>query len=370
MGRKNKKKTKNDDVDTTTPPEIPQETPEQEIYPCYVRIRESLDSEDVVELPTEANGTIQLTTLTAQYADAIGLRFKSSTGGWRGIRVNGSVMDPPLEGWGDGDYYIVTAKTGDKRKLVDDEEQSVSQTKISRTGKDMIADLIVLGLPYSTTEEELREYFGRYGELAHNEIKFDLHTQKSRGYGFIRYTTVEAVEAVLAASHTIGGRKVEVRFPSKGTKDTTPCKLFIGRLAEGTTTDDLRETFAAYGPFKDVYIPNNFRGFGFVTFASQEIAYEVINSTHTCKGSIVKIGHPAPKVPGPANTQQLQQQTPNYEYNNIPIDYGYGSATAHKLDNYGYGGSQENTQMPSQAGMQDGYYTTGYFQSGGMQGPV
>lgn len=83
-----------------------------EKYPCYVRVCESADTDEIVELPTENNGTMLLSTITAQYPDAIGLRFKSDTGMWRGIRVTDDILDIPLEGWGDKEYYITIAKTG------------------------------------------------------------------------------------------------------------------------------------------------------------------------------------------------------------------------------------------------------------------
>ena len=34
----------------------------------------------------------------------------------------------------------------------------------------MLQDLIVLGLPYTSTEEDLKDYFEKYGELAHWEV--------------------------------------------------------------------------------------------------------------------------------------------------------------------------------------------------------
>ena len=36
--------------------------------------------------------------------------------------------------------------------------------------QDMLSDLIVLGLPYSSTEEDVKTYFEKYGELAHCEV--------------------------------------------------------------------------------------------------------------------------------------------------------------------------------------------------------
>ena len=81
-------------------------------YPCYVRIGASIGSEDFVELPTEKDGTMLLSTVTSQFPTAVGLRFKSESGSWRGIRVNEKIMDPPLEGWRNCDYYIVLPRKG------------------------------------------------------------------------------------------------------------------------------------------------------------------------------------------------------------------------------------------------------------------
>lgn len=39
-----------------------------------------------------------------------------------------------------------------------------------RNKKEMLQDLIVLGLPYSSTEDDVKEYFSQFGELAHWEV--------------------------------------------------------------------------------------------------------------------------------------------------------------------------------------------------------
>merc|ERR1711936_631813 len=94
-----------------------------ETYPCYVRISEGPESDEVIELPTEGDGKLMLTTITAQFPDAIGLRFKSDSGAWRGMRFIDGALEPPLEGWGYNDYFITTGgaaattKKAEKRKL-------------------------------------------------------------------------------------------------------------------------------------------------------------------------------------------------------------------------------------------------------------
>ena len=46
------------------------------------------------------------------------------------------------------------------------------EAKLIKTGKsgDYLSDLIVLGLPYKATDEDLKDYFSSFGELAMTEV--------------------------------------------------------------------------------------------------------------------------------------------------------------------------------------------------------
>jgi len=339
-----------------------------ESYPCYVRVTE-VGTEDIVELPTETDGTLLLSTITAQYPDGIGIKFKSESGAWRGVRVTQGILDAPLEGWGDGKYFITTVKAASKRKADDDCGP--------RSKKEMTQDLIVLGLPYSSTEDDLKEYFSTFGELAHWEIKTDRVSNKSKGFGFIRFTEANAAETVLESKHSIGGRDLEVRFPKRSGEDDTPTKLFIGRLPRGTTTEDLRDCFSDFGPLKDVYVPNNFRGFGFVTFASQSIAGEVMGKTHILKGNTLNVTHPSPRPDEKAQqNMHMQQVKQSYGFENMQGST-HGNKTQYIQGGYIQNGMHGSMQQPmsnqtsgwygsSQSNRGNAsYYSQGYFQSAG-----
>ena len=62
-------------------------------------------------------------------------------------------------------------------------------------------------------------------------------------------------------------------------------KLFVGRLASGTKQEDVNEYFSEFGELTDVFVPNPFRGFGFITFAEQEDAMKVLRGSHVIKVS-------------------------------------------------------------------------------------
>ena len=49
----------------------------------------------------------------------------------------------------------------------------------------MVKTLYVGNIPWSTTEEELQQYFAQYGEVAGCRIITERATGRSRGYGFV-----------------------------------------------------------------------------------------------------------------------------------------------------------------------------------------
>ena len=58
--------------------------------------------------------------------------------------------------------------TENKRKIDDHTETSINKKRME--GYKCV-DLIVLGLPWKTSEEELREYFEQYGELLMSQVR-------------------------------------------------------------------------------------------------------------------------------------------------------------------------------------------------------
>ena len=60
--------------------------------------------------------------------------------------------------------------------------------------------------------------------------------------------------------------------------------MFVGRLPATIRKEDLSEHFEKYGTLRDVYIPQPFRGFAFITFLTGEEAEMVIREQHIIKG--------------------------------------------------------------------------------------
>eukprot|EP00057_Strongylocentrotus_purpuratus_P033001 XP_789716.3 PREDICTED: TAR DNA-binding protein 43 [Strongylocentrotus purpuratus] len=266
------------------------------------------DPDSIIELPVEQDGTIMLSTIIAQFPSATGLKYRNpQSQGIRGLRViDERVYAPRSDGVWEDLIYVATFPKGivleqsisseNKRKGEDNRENPVGKT---RKIEAKTVDLIVLGLDYNTTDEEMKEYFGKYGELLMAHVKRDPVTQKSKGFGFIRYKDVDSQEGVVEKRHKIdlSSRWCEVKYPNTGgAVQPSRKKLFIGRLTSDTTKEDLFDIFSKYGEVVDVFIPKPFRGFAFVTMNSSKDADEIVGEDLIIKGNSVYINRAEPKA--------------------------------------------------------------------------
>ena len=76
----------------------------------------------------------------------------------------------------------------------------------------MGAKIYVGGLPYSATEQELSDLFGRHGGVASARIITDKFTGQSRGFGFVEMSSDGEAQAAITALNgsEMGGRTLTV----------------------------------------------------------------------------------------------------------------------------------------------------------------
>ncbi|HMB26436.1 MAG TPA: RNA-binding protein [Patescibacteria group bacterium] len=74
--------------------------------------------------------------------------------------------------------------------------------------------VFVGSLPFSTTEEELKEAFSKVGEVESANIIQDRETGRSRGFGFVEFKTDEAAQAAIEEFNEkeFNGRKIFVNI--------------------------------------------------------------------------------------------------------------------------------------------------------------
>jgi len=236
------------------------------------------------------------------------MKYRSpETKSLRGVRLVEERLIAPDEGW-DFDFFCTFPKNDGKRKSADLLESSTHKTKRMDVYR-RCSDLIVLGLPWKTTEEELKEHFGMYGDVIMAQIKKDTKTGQSRGYGFIRFDDFEVQKRVLSIRHVIDGRTCDVKIPNSKTAESSggqhSGKIFVGRTTEELSADDLREYFEKFGEVTDVFIPKPFRAFAFVTFLDTEVAQSLCGEDHIIKGVSVNISNATPKADRDRDGQRM-----------------------------------------------------------------
>jgi RNA recognition motif-containing protein len=72
--------------------------------------------------------------------------------------------------------------------------------------------LFVGGLPYTTTEEELKALFAQSGAVDSVTIVTDRYTGRSRGFGFVEMPSAEEAQAAIRRlnGQQVGGRTITV----------------------------------------------------------------------------------------------------------------------------------------------------------------
>jgi len=251
------------------------------------------------------------------------------------------------------------------------------------------------GLAWETTEESLREFFGKFGKITDAVVMRDRQTGQPRGFGFVTFEDPEVAKQVCGEQHSLDGRTVETKIsvpreqlapgqPTGGSAtnpepmpyeasgqnhDENSCKkLFLGGLPVSATEESLKEYFCKFGEVQEIQIMRDratgaSRGFGFCTFAGEGSAALALKEArrHEIDGKMVEIK--------PAETrEECSRQRGSYGKGGFgggyggpmrgggkggPPQYGggYGGGYGPAPGYGGYGGHQ----MPPQ-----GYYDQGY----------
>uniref|UniRef100_A0A8C7AVG8 Musashi RNA binding protein 1 n=1 Tax=Neovison vison TaxID=452646 RepID=A0A8C7AVG8_NEOVI len=110
-------------------------------------------------------------------------------------------------------------------------------------------------------------------------------TKRSRGFGFVTFMDQAGVDKVLAQSrHELDSKTIDpkVAFPRRAQPKmvTRTKKIFVGGLSVNTTVEDVKQYFEQFGKVDDAMLmfdktTNRHRGFGFVTFESEDIVEKV-----------------------------------------------------------------------------------------------
>ncbi|KAM1174839.1 hypothetical protein ACFX13_027973 [Malus domestica] len=280
-----------------------------------------------------------------------------------------------------------------------------------------VTRIFVARIPQSVTEANFRSHFEKYGEITDLYMPKDQGSKAHRGIGFITFENADSVETLMADTHELGGSNVVVdratpkasyrfdnlysfeedfrpvgrmaqqggygaynayisaatryaalgaptlydhpvpgpAFPRGESSRGLGKKIFVGRLPQEATSDDLRQYFGRFGRIVDVYVPRDpkrtgHRGFGFVTFGEDGVAERVSRRSHEICGQEVAIDTATPpEDAGMSGNFMMNNVEPFAGYGGPMRSYGrmYGSLD---FDDWGYGiGSGVGVARPSRA---------------------
>ncbi|XP_061559484.1 RNA-binding protein Musashi homolog 2 isoform X5 [Phycodurus eques] len=145
--------------------------------------------------------------------------------------------------------------------------------------------MFIGGLSWQTSPDSLRDYFSKFGEIRECMVMRDPTTKRSRGFGFVTFTDAASVEKVLAQQHhELDSKTIDpkVAFPRRAQPKmvTRTKKIFVGGLSANTVVEDVKQYFEQFGKVDDAMLmfdktTNRHRGFGFITFESEDIVEKV-----------------------------------------------------------------------------------------------
>ncbi|XP_062517065.1 heterogeneous nuclear ribonucleoprotein D-like-A [Corticium candelabrum] len=269
-----------------------------------------------------------------------------------------------------------------------------------------VGKAFVGGLSHSTTEESLATHFSKFGEILNTSVMRDPVTKVPRGFGFVEFKDPNVVELVARQEHFLDGKKVDPKqamVPGKGparavSTDANPSeyvgttkKIFVGGIAPGTTEDFMKDFFSSrYGAVDEVVFmydrsTNKPRGFGFVTFESEETVDKVVKDHFIeIKGKRVECKKAQPRpgekgyVPGSFPKSSVGRGRGHGRGGGMSGPQGYGGGRGFNAPsaNYGYGQDYQGyddynrSYGQYQYGQQGGYQAQGYPRAGGYDAYV
>ncbi|KAI3997416.1 hypothetical protein MKX01_017786 [Papaver californicum] len=179
--------------------------------------------------------------------------------------------------------------------------------------------IFVGGISREANEDTLKDHFNKFGEVVQTNILRYRNTGSARGFGFVLFSDKSVADKVLLEKHVILGKTVDVGKVVLRGKHNNPYnqkgfnkssgnngqfrtkKIFVGGLSPSLTEEEFKAYFEKFGRTTDVVIMYNFsthrpRGFGFITFDSEEAVENVMQKRfHELNDKVVEVKRCLPK---------------------------------------------------------------------------
>lgn len=215
-----------------------------------------------------------------------------------------------------------------KRKAEEAPEPAQKKIKVYVNGeeKEATANLFVGNLSWNIDEEWLTREFEEFGELQGVRIITDRDSGRSKGFGYVEFTTAENGAKALEArnGYELDGRGLRVDFsaPRDNNAQTPQQKqndraakfgdvknppaptLFVGNISFEADESTLTEYFQEHGSINSIRLPTDRetgapKGFGYVEMGSVEeaqAAFEALQGADVA-GRPIRLDYAAPRDP-------------------------------------------------------------------------
>lgn len=225
-------------------------------------------------------------------------------------------------------------------------------------------------MPWQTEDSTLEHHFSQFGSVEEAQIMRERYTGKSRGFGFVTFSSAGDARGAVASEHLIEGRRCEAKFalPEGKVGSARTTRIFVARIPSSVSDLQFRGYFEQvrprrvlaiaapalsrcrpfltlprapqrrraaprlqFGTVQDAYMPKDpskqgHRGIGFVTYAAADSVERVMAGAHVLNGNEIAIDRATPKStpkdrPGVMLPGRLSMSQPN-----LPLLAGGGPA--------------------------------------------
>ncbi|CAI9778866.1 unnamed protein product [Fraxinus pennsylvanica] len=96
-------------------------------------------------------------------------------------------------------------------------QQSWNRVSMINAIRCMSTKLFIGGLSYGTDDQSLRDAFSSFGDVVEARVITDRDTGRSRGFGFVNYSTEECANSALSAmdGQELNGRNIRVSYANE-----------------------------------------------------------------------------------------------------------------------------------------------------------
>ncbi|KAK8821017.1 RNA-binding proteins (RRM domain) [Blastocystis sp. ATCC 50177/Nand II] len=164
-------------------------------------------------------------------------------------------------------HFRRSRKTLRKRQNPTVKEEEPEEKKAEGKNESGSLEVYVEGLPYETTEEQVRSFFEDCGDVVELRMPRYQDSGRCRGYCFIRFDSPDAASKALEKDKaTLGTRYITVSLPNErsdaipiGGKDTVvplDCRsIFVKNIPYETDEEAIKNLFMRFGKISAVRIP-------------------------------------------------------------------------------------------------------------------